>query len=304
MKTSLRLAFLLPLSVLVLTVTALADSGPKPQLVVRVENAPEELYYLDLLAEGDYEGHTYGSGDSLYSGLDWSYSPEEAAALDEGLLDAFRSAIPDGWHACTAEGTNGAPMWGDLYAESADAAGDPLHHFGYVGVPRTYRILMVTKSGQVYLSEPCTRQVLQSSATVDWAARTVTIPPVWLGFVLQFLSTFLPTLVMEGILLLAFGFSWKRNWKPFLLVNLLTQGALALFFSVQAVLHGVGFWYFLLFLPAELAVALAEAVFYRNFLTGRSKGRAFAYGIAANTCSAAIGLILMEPVWRFVVSIS
>ena len=125
MRKSLRIATLLILTCAVLTVSVSADMGPKPQLTVRVENAPEELYYLDLLAEGEYEGYSYGDGRSPYSGLDWSYSDGESAALDEGLLDTLRAAVPDGWHACTAEGTGGAPMWGQLYAESTDNAGIP-----------------------------------------------------------------------------------------------------------------------------------------------------------------------------------
>ena len=39
---------------------------------------------------------------------------EEIAALDQDLLEALRAAVPEGWHACTAEGSTGAPMWGDL----------------------------------------------------------------------------------------------------------------------------------------------------------------------------------------------
>ena len=109
MKRTLRILALLCLSAIFLTVSALADSGPKPLLTVRVENAPEEGYYLDLVAEGEYEGHTYGSGESEYSGIDWSYSDEEAAALDTELLDTLRAAVPEGYHACTAQGTGGAP---------------------------------------------------------------------------------------------------------------------------------------------------------------------------------------------------
>ena len=95
MKRSLRFCILMVLAAALLTVSAFADTGPKAQLKVLVKNAPEEPYYLDLLEKGDYQGHTYGSGDGddTYSGLDWSYSEEEIAALDSELLDALRAAV-------------------------------------------------------------------------------------------------------------------------------------------------------------------------------------------------------------------
>ena len=206
MKKSLRFCVLLALAAALLTVSAFADTGPKPQLTVKVTNPPEELYYLDLLAEGDWEH----AGDADYSGLDWSYSEEEIAALDSGLLDALRAAVPDSWHACTAEGSNGAPMWGDLLGEDA-GNGTRLHTFGYVGVPDTYRILLVTQSGETWLSDTCTRHSLQSSVTVDWASKTVDLPPVWAAYLLQFLCTLLPTLLIEGALLFIFGYRSKKK---------------------------------------------------------------------------------------------
>ena len=125
MKKSLRFCVLLALAATLLTVSAFADTGPKPQLTVKVTNPPEELYYLDLLAEGDWEH----AGDADYSGLDWSYSEEEIAALDSGLLDALRAAVPDGWHACTAEGSNGAPMCWERTPETAPGS-TPLGTWG------------------------------------------------------------------------------------------------------------------------------------------------------------------------------
>lgn len=176
MKRSLRFCILMVLAAALLTVSAFADTGPKAQLKVLVKNAPEEPYYLDLLEKGDYQGHTYGSGDGddTYSGLDWSYSEEEIAALDSELLDALRAAVPEGWHACTAQGTNGVPMWGDLIG--SDAGGVRLHSFRYHGVPDTYRIILVTKSGESWVSGVLHRATLQSSATVDWAARIANAP--------------------------------------------------------------------------------------------------------------------------------
>ena len=294
MKRSLRITVLILLAMAMLTVTALADMGPKPQLTIRVENAPEELYYLDILAEGNY-----ADDENPFDGLEWSYSDEEIAALDQELLEALRAAVPEGWHACTAQGSTGAPMWGDLYPDE-----DGLHTFGYHGVPETYRVLMVTKSGEVFLSEVCTRTALQSSAAVDWAAKCVTVPSISAAYATQFLATFVPTLLMEGILLALFGLWNRKNVLVFLLVNLVTQGGLTVYFGISAVRYGVSGGYRFLLAAAELAILFAEYLLYRRFLTGRTQERIAAYAVTANVCSAILGFILAEPVWRFVVSIS
>ena len=305
MKRTLRILSLSALAMCLLTVFALADSGPKPLLTVKVENAPEEGYYLDLVAEGEYEGHSYGSGESEYSGIDWSYTPEEAAELDAELLDTLRAAVPEGYHACTAEGTGGAPRWGNRAGEATGKQGERLHTFGYFGLPDTYQILIATKSGDTYLFPPCTRSVLQSSVTVDWADKSLEVPPAWVGYVLQFLCTLLPTLVVEGVVLVLFGFGkLRRNWLVFLLVNLVTQGALAAYFSVTAVQSGVSWWYFFLLVPAEIVIALVEGGLYTRLLTGSTRRRAFAYGITANLCSALLGLVTAVPLWQWIVSIS
>lgn len=294
------------LTSLALTTVALADFGPKPQLTVRVENAPQELYYLDLLAEGDWDAEDTDSDD----GIERSYYGKEDT-LDPDLLALLRENVPEGWHACVAQGTTGAPIYGELYAESTDASGNDLHIFAYHGVPSTYRIILVTESGKVWLSDALERRVLQSSVTVHWAddteSTTVTVPSTVTGYLLQFLATLVPTLLIEGILLLLFQYSWKRNWKTFLLVNMLTQGLLAVASSSVTAHSGVSGWYlFLFFLPAELVVMLVEVFLYsgRGLLTGHSRGRAALYAVTANFASAFLGYHLAEPVWRLVVSVS
>ena len=298
MKKSLRFCVLLALAAALLTVSAFADTGPKPQLTVKVTNPPEELYYLDLLAEGDWEH----AGDADYSGLDWSYSEEEIAALDSELLEALRAAVPEGWHACTAQGTNGAPMWGDLIG--SDAGGVRLHSFCYHGVPDTYRIILVTKSGESWVSGVLHRATLQSSATVDWAARTANAPSPAMAYALQFLCTLLPTLLIEGLLLFAFGYRSKRSWLVFLLVNLVTQGGFAVYLAVTVLNHGVSGWSLIFYIPIEVIITLVELLLYRRLLTEKNKARAAVYAIAANLCSAVFGLWLIDPLWHFIVSIS
>ena len=54
----------------------------------------------------------------------------------------------------------------------------------------------------------------------------------------------------------------------------------------------------------EILIIIGEAALYSHLLTGHSRGRAVLYGLAANLCSALLGLHLAEPVWKFVVSIS
>ena len=304
MKRSLRNSILLLLTAMLLTVSALADSGPKAQLTVKVENAPSEPYYLDLLEKGDYRGHTYGSGDGddTYSGIDWSYSEEEIAALDDELLDALRAAVPEGWHACTAQGTNGAPMYGDLIGEPVGST--RLHIFGYHGVPDTYRILIVTKSGESWVSDTLHRATLQSSVTVDWAAKTVSVPPAVVAYALQFLCMLIPTLLIEGVLLYVFGYRSKKSWKRFLLVNLITQGGFAVYLAVTVLNHGVSGWSLLFYIPIELVITLAEVLLDRWLLTEKGKGRAMGYAIVANIHSATVGLLLIDPLWKLIVSIS
>ena len=305
-RASLRALICALLASLALTTFAFADFGPKPQLTVRVENAPQELYYLDLLAEGDWDAEDTDSDD----GIERSYYGKEDT-LDPDLLALLRENVPEGWHACVAQGTTGAPIYGELYAESTDASGNDLHVFAYHGVPSTYRIILVTESGKVWLSEALERRVLQSSVTVHWAGdtenTTVTVPSTVTGYLLQFLATLVPTLLIEGILLLLFQYSWKRNWKTFLLVNVLTQGLLAVASSSVTAHSGVSAWYlFCFFLPAELVVMLVEVFLYsgRGLLTGHSKGRAALYAVTANFASAVLGYYLAEPVWRLVVSVS
>ena len=262
MKRRFRAAVLLLVLTVLLTTVVFADSGPKPQMAVRVVHAPQEAYYLDLLDEGTYTG---------------AYETDETG-LDPALLQAFRAAIPSGWHGCISQGSTRAPIWGDLTGQAGEN-GEMLHTFRYVGVPQTYRILMVTQSGEVFLSDVLQRDTLQSIVTVDWAAKTVEPQPVYRGYVLQFLATFVPTLVIEFLVLLLFGFSLRENWKTVLLVNFL-----------------IG--YLLL-----RVVTLIESSVYARTLRGRSKRRAVLYAICANVCSAALGYVLAEPVWHLAASL-
>ena len=289
MKRFARTFALCSLMAALLAGTARADFGPKPQLTVKVENGPEELYYLDLLAEGELSGGWEGPGWDVEQAM-------KRGEIDLELMGALCEAVPEGWHACAAQGTGGAPIYGGLTGE------DGVHTFGYAGVPRTYRVLIVTKSGETWMSETLRREVLQASVTIDWETKTVKRPPLWAGYAVQFLCTLLPTLAIEGLILLLFRFGWQENRRVFLGVNLVTQTALSAFLSVTSLQNGVNAMYLILFIPAELAVTLAETAVYRKHLRGHSRRRAVLYGLTANGVSAIAGWLLIEPLWRIVVT--
>jgi hypothetical protein len=285
MRRSVRIWLLLLAACSVLTLPVLADSGPKPQLTVRVENAPAEPYALDLL-EQDQPGQSLCDNTAA------------ARDADPALTQALLAAVPAGWHACLLQGSHG-PLWGSLTA-GADGA----HTFGYFGLPQTYRVAIAVRTGETWVSGPLERHALQSSLTVDWAAGTVSSPPVWRACALELLATLLPTLLIEGGVLLAFGYTLRRSWRPFLLANLATQLGLYLFLGLRVVRQGWSGWYLFLFVPAEAVIALAEVLFYRRFLTEQSRRRAAAYALAANLLSALAGWFLAEPVWRWIVRLS
>ena len=228
-----------------------------------------------------------------------SLTEEELAALDPDLYSALLAAIPAGWHGCVSQGTDGAPIWGGLTPDE-----DGCHTFSYYGVPWTYRVLMVTESGEVFLSEVQTRRMLQSSVTVYWAAKSLSAAPLWAGYALELLSTLVPTLLLEGLLLALLGLWNRRNLLVFLAANVATQLAMFLILGTTALKEGVGFGYYLLFIPLELVILLVETLVYRRLFTGVGKRRATVYGISANLCSAVLGWFLAEPVWKFIVSIS
>ena len=307
-RKSLRTLVCALLASLALTTFAFADSGPKPLLIVRVKDAPQEPYYLDLLAEGNWDASEGNSRLKQSTVITNSDGSETTVPLNEDLLALLLDNIPAGWHACTAQGTFGAPIFSHLFSRGTDASGNALHWFGYVGVPSTYRIILVTESGKVWVSDILNRRVLQSSVTVNWSddtsAVTVSVPSTIPGYLLQFVATLVPTFLIEGALLLAFGYRSRRSWLVFLLVNLVTQGGFALYLAVTVLNHGVSGWSLLFYLPIELIITVVESLLYRRLLTERSWERAVGYAIVANVCSATVGLLLIDPLWRFIVSIS
>lgn len=285
-KKLLLTAFISCLFVIVLPTISYADMGPKDELTVYVENPPNQVYYLDLLTQKS----------SSYNNF---HKDGEREALDEKMVELLYSYENEGWMPALVEGT-GVPMWGNLIGEADSER--MVHKFGYVGVPDTYRIILVTQSGNVSVSDVYTREALQSSVTFDYATGKAVVPSIFLIYFLQFGWTFVITLLIEGVILCLFGFKLKGNWKVFFLTNLLTQIVLTVTVGATLIKSGT-FSAHLVQFPVETAILVFEVLVYKHFLVGNSNKRKVVYGIVANLVSWFGGFFLLNYLFQFLVKV-
>ena len=280
MKRVLCMAACLLLCLAGLTGTASADTGPKPAVTIHVVNAPEGTYYLDLLiTEPD------------------NYENIDLASYDPELIAGLKSWEDEGWYPALVEGTR-APLFGDLTPGE-----DGAHRFTYFGLPRTFRIAVSGPGGAQATAEPFTRTVFYTHLTYDWETNTVTRATSPAGFYgLQFLSTLAPTLIVEGLLLWAFGFRSRRDWLVFLLVNLVTQAGLHLWIAADLVTAGSPPLYYLVLLVAEIPILLAELAAYVFLLREHTRLRRAAYAACANIASYAVGYLPLHWAVEFLAS--
>ena len=273
----LRVAACLLLCLAALPLSASADTGPKPAVSITVVNAPAGEYYLDLLI-------TDPSDYPNVNGEDY----------DPALIRGLKSWEGEGWYPALVEGTS-APLFGDL-TPGADGA----HRFSYFGLPDTFRIAVSGPDGAQATEEAFTRTVFYTCLTYDWQSNSITRATSPAGFyAVQFLSTLLPTLVVEGLLLFAFGFRARRDWLVFLLTNLATQAGLHLWIGSGAMAAGSHPLYYLLLMVAEVPILLVELLVYVFLLKEHGKGRRALYALCANAASYAAGFLPLHLAVQF-----
>lgn len=272
------IAFLCTVVVMVLlpASTVLADMGPKPEILVKVINPPEGEYYLDLLTRDAN-----------------SYRRLELDGYDTEKIKLLDSYEVDGWRPGLVKGTP-MPMWGDLIGMKTEEGME--HRFGYMGVPDEFKLIIVTPDNQLIVSEEIHRTTLKTVLTYDYNQNTILVEHPVLAYMKQFFTTFMATLLIEGILLLVFGFSLKNNWAAFLFINLFTQIALTLTIGVLFQKEGV-LTASIVFFPVELIIIIIESILYALALKEHNRGRRVLYAILSNVLSAAIGLAIMTYVY-------
>jgi len=268
----LAISLMLPL-LIVLPVKA--DIGPKPSITIIVKNPPADEYYLDLLI------NEHQSDNSQI---------EDKDKLDPVKFALLKNYSVDGWQTALAHGTS-VPLFGHL--TGVPQGSDMEHTFSYFGTPDRFKIIIVTPDNTVIVSREIVRQSFQLTLTYDYATGSIRQPSLVVAYLLQFLSTLIPTLIIEGLLLLLFGFSLQSSIRPFIIVNLATQILLTAVLGTALITQGI-FTAYLLALPVEIVILIAESIAFSILLKEHKKGRRVAYAITANIVSFIAGLVIMS----------
>jgi len=268
------LAFPMPVS---------ADAGPKASITVRVENLPEGEVYLDLLIEqppiedGEY-GYRYGE-------YEWGVDPDY---YDQKMLSILKAYNVGGWRPMLVTGST-LPMWGELRLNTRD--GSAVSEFGYMGVPNRFKIIAVSESGEVVVSNVIDKRTFESVVFFDFSTGVAKEQAPMLPWIKRFAIALAVTLIIEGLILLLFRFSLKQNWKPFLLINIFTQIGLHLGIVLTQLALGT-FFAFAAYIILEVIILIVEAVLFAKFLKQHSKLRRVMYAITANILSFIAGIFI------------
>ena len=271
---------------MLLAPAARADIGPKPSLTVRVVNAPEGTLYLDLLTQGEPSDHPYPNSDS--------------EKTDPALLDTLRSIEEDGWVLAYSTGVEGRPpVFGSVLPQE-----DGTWRFSYIGLPETFRVAVATEDWARASKTVYTRR-FTDNIIYDWESNTVRpSTPAPLHFLIQLLSTLLPTLLVEALVLWLFRFREKRSWLVFLAVNLVTQVGLHL--ACGSVLVTLGYhplFYALGLIVPELVIWAAECAAFALLLKEHSTKRRVGSALCANLASFIVGFFPLHLLTPFLMNL-
>lgn len=266
--------FLFVILLTLLPLQVYADMGPKPTITVKVTNPPTGEYYLDLLVQDEPNYYNLEQNTKNYN---------------SDKLKLLQDYNKDSWHAGLAIGTR-VPLHGELTGKKADDY--MIHSFSYVGVPDYFKIIITTPDNKILVSEEIHRTSFNFNVTYNYLTGQVKLERIAFSYVKQFFMTFIPTVLLEGICLVLFGFSTKRNWIVFLIINFLTQ--LFLTATLGSILIKDGLINsFVAFIPLECIIFIFEILAFSLLLKEHKKVRRIAFAFTANLISSLTGIILL-----------
>ena len=162
-------------------------------------------------------------------------------------------------------------------------------------IAKDYNINISTgeDSFEILLEEPL--KTYNNIYTLDLENQTLALGKSLSRSVLLVSLRIILTLLIEAIVFWLFGFREKNSWLAFLIINLITQGALNIWLNGSVPLAS----YLVLSLVfSEFFVFIAEIILFWALIKEHSSGRVLLYVIAANLLSLFAGgyIITILPV--------
>jgi hypothetical protein len=269
------IVFIVLICCLIHPFSVFADVGPKPSLTITAKNMPDTDCYLDLLI--DYPA------ENMYHNI------QDKSKYNKYMFGLLETYNDNAWRPAMVTGTM-PPMFGDIVCEVEN--GKCQLRFGYTGVPDKFKVIVVSSDGKIVVSNEIQRTAFNSTIKFDYLTGEASEASSLLSYIIQFIATCTATLIIEGIILLLFRFSIRANWKPFVIINIITQ--LMLTVLVVSIMFRSGTLIALfVYIPFEIIIFILEAMACKRFLKEHTTIRKVIYSITANIFSFVVGVIAL-----------
>ncbi len=293
-KIRLLVVFMLLMVILVLKVnTVYADTGPKPTLEIIVENLDDSNYYLDLLGKEGENGY-FGATDGN----------KEYYSLHDQPIYKYDT---DGWKAIHMRTwlLNGKLTGEPLETDKNGKLISMKHSFGYVGVPKEFKIIVQKSDGSLQVSDVIHNNHFNAVVHYDMKQNKVlsvsgNILKKGIEFNGRFFNDYFIrvtiTILIEILIAIPFFYKRLRRIPVIAVINFLTQTLLTVGMLFDyPILHSFPFntGYFVVLLIGEIFVFIAEYLLYLKFFGKVNKRKIVMYTVIANLASFIAGFMII-----------
>lgn len=258
---------ILIVSIIVIPINVLADTGPKPSIDVKIKNLKTSNYILDLFIY-DKEAAKKDEGPQVWGN----------PGLSDDEIQQLYKLNYDGWISVSTRA--GSIIF-------SDCKGNEKHQnsFGYFGTPEVYKIVIINNdTGEIKISKKIVRKEFNSEVTIDY--NDMKVEETNINIVKTLIITSLAlilTIIIELVIAVLFK---TKNYITIAITNLISNVLL------QILLLVFTSNYTLVFVIGELLVIGAELLVYLLRFKNISKAKTTVYTLVANIATILLTFIL------------
>lgn len=264
-----------------------ADMGPKPSIEVTIENPPSSDYYIALVSQAEGSKHA----DSMIK----EYEKREDLGEEENHIREliYQYNVDDfSLYICP------------LRPQMSRSDEDHVYDFTYM-VPSEFKVILVTMDGTIYTSPVLYRYGYNCTCTYDVAAGTLvetTDTRMAAGlYLIRAALCFVGTIIIEMLIMFPFSLSVKKNFKPFIFINFVTQallnGSLLLGDQIRYRMRARFDYTIIAWFAAELAIIVIESTYYAKRLKKKNGDIEPKENVAYGLCANIVSVVLEIPVY-------